>query len=109
MDGKVVVVTGGTCCHPRCLRRLNRSMAPGASGIGELVANTLAVRGVTVAVLDVNPIITENCEHQVSCVYARLTWLPHPDNIAYYKCDVSKWEEVEAAAKKIREEVRSLT
>ena len=102
-------MTGGTCYYCGRLRRLNRSTVPGASGIGELVANTLAVRGVTVAVLDVNPIITENCEHQVSCVYARLTWLPHPDNIAYYKCDVSKWEEVEAAAKKIREEVRSLT
>ncbi len=38
----------------------------GASGIGELIANTLAVRNVTVAVLDVNPIITENCERIVS-------------------------------------------
>ena len=34
----------------------------GSSGIGELVANTLAVRNVTVVVLDVNPIVTENCE-----------------------------------------------
>jgi NAD(P)-dependent dehydrogenase (short-subunit alcohol dehydrogenase family) len=59
----------------------------GASGIGELLANTLAVRGVTVVVLDVNPIITENY------------------NIAYYKCDVSKWEEVEAVSKKIVEEI----
>jgi len=33
----------------------------GASGIGELLANTLAVRNVTVVVLDVNPIVTENC------------------------------------------------
>ncbi|KAI0089079.1 retinal short-chain dehydrogenase/reductase [Irpex rosettiformis] len=59
----------------------------GASGIGELIANTLAVRNVTVAVLDINPIVTENY------------------NIEYYKCDVSKWEEVEAAAKKIQEEL----
>lgn len=28
------------------------------------------------------------------------------DNITYYKCDVSKWEEVEAVSKKIIEEVR---
>lgn len=28
------------------------------------------------------------------------------DNITYYKCDVSKWEEVEAVSKKIVEEVR---
>lgn len=33
----------------------------GSSGIGALLANTLAVRNVTVAVLDVNPIVTENC------------------------------------------------
>ncbi|KAF8914210.1 retinal short-chain dehydrogenase/reductase [Gymnopilus junonius] len=59
----------------------------GASGIGELLANTMAVRNVTVVVLDVNPIITENY------------------NIAYYKCDVSKWEEVEAVSKKIIEEI----
>jgi hypothetical protein len=27
------------------------------------------------------------------------------DNITYYKCDVSKWEEVEAISKKVVEEV----
>ncbi|ETW84065.1 hypothetical protein HETIRDRAFT_438999 [Heterobasidion irregulare TC 32-1] len=59
----------------------------GASGIGELIANTLAVRNVTVVVLDVNPIVTENY------------------NIVYYKCDVSKWEEVEAVQKRIVEEL----
>ncbi|EIM85656.1 retinal short-chain dehydrogenase/reductase [Stereum hirsutum FP-91666 SS1] len=59
----------------------------GSSGIGELIANTLAVRNVTVVVLDVNPIVTENY------------------NIVYYKCDVSKWEEVEAVSKKIVEEL----
>lgn len=59
----------------------------GASGIGSLLANTLAVRNVTVVVLDINPIETENY------------------NIVYYKCDVSKWEEVEEVAKKIVEEV----
>ncbi|PPQ66592.1 hypothetical protein CVT26_009492 [Gymnopilus dilepis] len=59
----------------------------GASGIGELLANTLAVRNVTVVVLDINPIVTENY------------------NVTYYKCDVSKWEEVEAVSKKILEEI----
>jgi len=59
----------------------------GASGIGELLANTLAVRNVNVVVLDVNPIITENY------------------NITCYKCDVSKWEEVEAVSKRIIEEI----
>ncbi|KAH8118472.1 retinal short-chain dehydrogenase/reductase [Phellopilus nigrolimitatus] len=59
----------------------------GASGIGELIANTLAVRNVTTIVLDVKPIVTENY------------------NITYYKCDVSKWEEVEEVSKKIVEEI----
>ncbi|CAE7090834.1 unnamed protein product [Rhizoctonia solani] len=59
----------------------------GSSGIGALLANTLAVRNVTVVVLDVNPIVTENY------------------NITYYKCDVSKWEEVEAVAKEVIEDI----
>ncbi|KAI0082386.1 retinal short-chain dehydrogenase/reductase [Panus rudis PR-1116 ss-1] len=59
----------------------------GSSGIGELIANTLAVRNVTVAVLDIHPIVTENY------------------NITYYKCDVSKWEEVDAVSKRIVEEL----
>lgn len=59
----------------------------GASGVGELLANTLAVRNVTVVVLDIKPIVTENY------------------NIAYYQCDVSKWEEVEAVSKKIIDEI----
>ncbi|KAF8663416.1 hypothetical protein AX16_000988 [Volvariella volvacea WC 439] len=59
----------------------------GASGIGELLANTLAVRNVNVVVLDVKPIVTENY------------------NITYYECDVSKWEQVQAVAKQVIEEV----
>ncbi|KAL1685740.1 hypothetical protein GGG16DRAFT_65684 [Schizophyllum commune] len=59
----------------------------GASGIGELLANTLAVRNVAVVVLDIAPIQSDHY------------------NIAYYKCDVSKWEEVEAVAKTVIEEI----
>jgi len=59
----------------------------GSSGVGELLANTLAVKSVQVVVLDIKPIQTQNY------------------NIAYYKCDVSKWEEVEAVSKKIIEEI----
>lgn len=59
----------------------------GSSGIGELLANTFAVRNVTVAVLDVNEIESENY------------------NINYYKCDVSKWEEIERVSKQIVEEI----
>ncbi|KAF5333603.1 hypothetical protein D9611_002507 [Ephemerocybe angulata] len=59
----------------------------GSSGVGELLANTLAVRNVTVIVLDVKPIVTENY------------------NITYYKCDVSNWEEVQAVAATIKKEI----
>lgn len=34
----------------------------GSSGIGALLANTLALRHCTVAVLDLNPIETDNCQ-----------------------------------------------
>ncbi|KAF8843081.1 retinal short-chain dehydrogenase reductase [Paxillus ammoniavirescens] len=59
----------------------------GSSGMGELLANTLAVRNVNVVVLDIKPIQTENF------------------NITYYKCDVSKWVEVEAVSKRVIEEI----
>jgi len=68
-EDQVVVITGG------------------ASGIGRLLAETLAVRNVCVAVLDVQPLNSDN------------------DNINYYKCDVSKWEEVERVSKQIVEEL----
>ncbi|KAF9238743.1 retinal short-chain dehydrogenase reductase [Melanogaster broomeanus] len=56
-----------------------------SSGMGELLANTLAVRNVNVVVLDIKPIQTEN------------------HNIVYYKCDVSNWEEVQAVSKRVIE------
>ncbi|KAG6832146.1 hypothetical protein H0H92_004877 [Tricholoma furcatifolium] len=59
----------------------------GSSGVGELLANTLAVRNVNVVVLDVKPILTENY------------------NITYYECDVSNWEEVNRVSKKVMEEI----
>jgi len=59
----------------------------GASGVGELLDNTLAVRSVTVVVLDVKPIVTENY------------------NISYYECDVSDWEQVKKVAGVVIEEV----
>ena len=46
----------------------------GSSGMGELLANTLAVRNVTVVVLDVNPIQTENCERLLLVSYPVLTY-----------------------------------
>jgi hypothetical protein len=62
---QIIVVTGGeftwTAFGSDWLIRDSRP-ALGSSGVGELVANTLAVRNVTVVVLDIKPIITENCE-----------------------------------------------
>ena len=62
---QIVLVTGGMCMHLSSNSYIKRYT--GASGIGELLANTLAVRNVSVIVLDVNPIITENCEYIFLC------------------------------------------
>lgn len=59
----------------------------GSSGVGELLANTLAFRNVTVVVLDIKPLVSDN------------------NGITFYKCDVSNWDEVKATAKKVIEEV----
>jgi len=65
----------------------------GASGLGCLLATTLAARNVRVAVLDVNPSPAAN----------------DGPPIVHYRCDVSDWQEVEAAAETIRAEVGSPT
>ena len=44
------------------VKLLNVTLVLGSSGVGELIANTLAVRHVTVVVLDIKPIVTENCK-----------------------------------------------
>ncbi|KAG8805586.1 hypothetical protein FRC17_005446 [Serendipita sp. 399] len=59
----------------------------GSSGVGALLAETLAMRQCTVAVLDLKPIDTEN------------------DNINYYKCDIRNGKAVEAVAKQIDKEL----
>lgn len=56
-------------------------------------------------VLDINPIVTENCEFSSFLVSVQSSLPQFADNIAYYKCDVSKWEEVEAVSKKVIEEI----
>ncbi|EJT97545.1 NADP-binding protein [Dacryopinax primogenitus] len=64
----------------------------GASGIGLLLANTLAVRNVIVVVLDLkDKLESENY------------------NIYYYKCDVSDPEAVDAVAARIKKEVGNPT
>ncbi|KAF0559073.1 NADP-binding protein [Gigaspora margarita] len=57
----------------------------GSSGLGSLLAETLA-RNVTVIVLDIKP---PEVEH---------------DNIIYFECDVSKFEDVQRVAKEIIDE-----
>ena len=68
---QVVLITGGVS--------MSSSNSPGdaalrmyigASGIGSLLARTLAVRNVTVVVLDINPIETENCNFSSSVSHA---------------------------------------
>lgn len=61
------------------------------------------MRNVNVVVLDVNPIQTDNrtfIYHYQVMLNSRVK-----DNITYYKCDVSKWEEVDAVSKKVIQEV----
>lgn len=100
----MVVITGGSWRPTRCLFSVSYHISLGAGGIGGLLANTLAIRGVTVAIMDVVPLVTENrgctllgpevpsinqCE---VCII---------DNIEYYKCDVSNYDEVQSVAAKI--------
>lgn len=61
-----------------------------------------------VVVLDINPIVTENCVSAAGLGETMSLLDTLSDNITYYQCDVSKWDEVEAVAKKIKEEVRFL-
>jgi hypothetical protein len=59
---------------------------------------------VAVVVLDVKPIVTENCVYPSRTL--TVTFADQfSDNITYYKCDVTKLEEVESVAKKVIEEV----
>jgi hypothetical protein len=58
---QIIVVTGGTSLFEVKWECQALTRGTGASGVGELLANTLAVRNVNVVVLDIKPIITENC------------------------------------------------
>ncbi|KAF3935915.1 hypothetical protein ABW20_dc0106746 [Dactylellina cionopaga] len=58
----------------------------GASGLGLLIAQVYGMRGMSVAILDVN-------EPEVEV-----------RNVEFYKCDVGKYDEVKAVSARIREE-----
>lgn len=102
---QIVVITGGKH-NPHPHPPPAHPKVSGSSGIGELLANTLAVKSVNVVVLDVNPIESDNCMSPIHFVCPEADTFQ--DNISYYKCDVSKWEEVEHVSKKIIEEVCSV-
>jgi NAD(P)-dependent dehydrogenase (short-subunit alcohol dehydrogenase family) len=76
----------------------------GASGLGQVLASTIAARGARVVVLDVNPIITKNGLLAHKLLYA-LASIPRQDRIKYYQCDVSRWEEVKMVSQRVEQEV----
>ncbi|KAA8914480.1 hypothetical protein FN846DRAFT_1018309 [Sphaerosporella brunnea] len=67
----------------------------GASGLGLLVAEVYGMRGVTVAVLD------KNCGSDGDELEAR--------NVYFYKCDVGDIAQVEAAKRRVEEELGTVT
>lgn len=73
--------------------------------MGHLLANTLAVRNVTVVVLDVEPIITENGKSAIFSTKRACQLISVLVNIMFYTCDVSDWNQVKDVARKVVEEV----
>jgi hypothetical protein len=71
----------------------------GASGIGELLANTLSVRNVIVIVLDVKVPTFDNGCLALHCPFVPSNRVVFSDNITFYKCDVSRWDEVDKVSK----------
>ncbi|KAM0718449.1 hypothetical protein Q7P37_005519 [Cladosporium fusiforme] len=67
----------------------------GASGLGKLLAETYGMRGVSVAVLDVR--VPEEQEEEVL------------ENVHFYKCDVSKLEDVQKAKASIEKDLGRAT
>jgi NAD(P)-dependent dehydrogenase (short-subunit alcohol dehydrogenase family) len=65
----------------------------GASGLGLLIAEVYGMRGVTVAVLD------KNCSEDES----------EARNVFFYRCDVGDLAQVEAAKKRVEEELGTVT
>ena len=61
-DDQIVLITGGVCLRP-CTASLVFLISPGASGIGALLANTLALRSVQVVVLDIKQCQSDNGDY----------------------------------------------
>jgi all-trans-retinol dehydrogenase (NAD+) len=80
----------------------------GGSGIGALLAQTLAMRNVTTVVLSKDPVLVDPSNgkllHDASDAQTN-----NPDDIVdsmfTYTCDVSNYKEVEEVAERVRKEV----
>ena len=83
----------------------------GGSGIGALLAQTLAMRNVTTVVLSKDPVLVDpsNGEllHDASNAHADISD-DIVDSMFTYTCDVSNYKEVEEVAARIRKEVSCL-
>lgn len=63
---QIVLITGGTT--KALIPSTSRSHPPsGSSGVGELLANTLSFRNVTVVVLDIKPIVSDASQSIFLC------------------------------------------
>lgn len=77
-DQEVVVITGG------------------ASGLGRILVEMFGLRGISVAVLDINTPSEHNLSEDAAL---------DSENVRWYKCDVSSRDEVEHASKQIEQDV----
>jgi all-trans-retinol dehydrogenase (NAD+) len=80
----------------------------GGSGIGALLAQTLAMRNVTTVVLSKDPVLVDPSNgkllHDASKAYANNSD-DIVDSMFTYTCDVSNYKEVDEVAERIRKEV----
>lgn len=82
----------------------------GANGLGRVLAETLAVKHVTVVVLDIKPFAESDLgTHTFVILDCRSTILvlilPSTDDIHFFQCDVSDAIAVEAVAEQVKREV----
>jgi len=82
----------------------------GGSGIGALLAQTLAMRNVTTVVLSKDPVLVDPSNGKLlrdaSDAYTNYSD-DIVDSMFTYTCDVSNYKEVEEVAERIRKEVSS--
>jgi all-trans-retinol dehydrogenase (NAD+) len=80
----------------------------GGSGIGALLAQTLAMRNITTVVLSKDPVLVDPSNgkllHDASNAYTNNSD-DVVDSMFTYTCDVSNYKEVEKVAERIRKEV----